>query len=67
MGKFRVSVDSDRCIGAGHCAQNVPEVFGQDEDYGVVILLDENPPEELHDRVREAVKMCPAHIIKIEE
>ncbi|WP_417620265.1 ferredoxin [Parasphingorhabdus sp.] len=67
MAKFRVSVDSERCIGAGHCALQAPEVFSQDEDYGVVILLEEYPSEEFHERVREAAKVCPARIITIEE
>jgi ferredoxin len=64
---MRVSVDRDKCIGAGHCATHVPEVFAQGEDDGVVILLEANPAPELQERVREAAALCPARVIILEE
>jgi ferredoxin len=59
---MRVEVDADRCIGSGACVIACPEVFSQDEG-GVVILLDPAPPPELDDKVREAVRACPAEVI----
>lgn len=38
----------------------------RDED-GIVVLLDENPPAELADDVRNAAAVCPALAIRIEE
>ena len=66
MGKFKVHVDEDLCIGAGQCAIVAPKIFDQD-DRGLVILLDATPPPELHDAARKAAKLCPARCIAIEE
>jgi len=41
-------------------------VFNQDED-GRVILLQENPPRELKEKLRAAAAACPAAVIEIEE
>jgi ferredoxin len=59
---MRVEVDVDKCIGSGACVIACPEVFSQDEG-GVVILLVAAPPSELDDKVREAVRACPAEVI----
>lgn len=63
---MRIEVDHESCIGAGRCAWAAPEVFDQDED-GFVVLLEAGPPEELADRVYEAVTMCPAQAIVLDE
>jgi ferredoxin len=59
---MRVEIDADKCIGSGACVIACPEVFSQDEG-GVVILLDASPPPALDDKVREAVRACPAEVI----
>ncbi|MEV5834076.1 ferredoxin [Nocardia sp. NPDC052112] len=56
---MRITVDRERCIGAGMCALIAAEVFDQDEDDGRVRLLDPRPPRG-HDAVREAVEACPS-------
>ncbi|MFE7323772.1 ferredoxin [Streptomyces sp. NPDC057565] len=63
---MRIQVDQESCVGAGRCAWAAPEVFDQDED-GFVVLLDPGPPTELADRVYEAVTMCPARAIDLDE
>jgi ferredoxin len=60
----RVEINADKCIGSGACVIACPEVFSQDEG-GVVILLDGTPPPEVHERVREAVRACPAEVITV--
>ncbi|MFF0147367.1 ferredoxin [Amycolatopsis sulphurea] len=62
---MKVVVDQSRCVGAGQCVLVAPEVFDQREEDGIVLLLEENPPEELHDRVREAAQICPALAIEL--
>lgn len=64
---MRVTIDRDKCIGAGQCVMTVPEVFDQDEDSGTVILLQETPAVALQDEVRRAVHFCPARVIGADE
>jgi len=42
----------------------VPEVFEVRDD-GYLYILNENPPEELRERLREAVNSCPTGAISI--
>ncbi|MFI5613878.1 ferredoxin [Amycolatopsis sp. NPDC051903] len=62
---MKVVIDQDRCVGAGQCVLAAPDVFDQREDDGIVVLLDENPPEEVHAQVREAAQICPALAIEL--
>jgi ferredoxin len=60
---MRVTVDVDKCIGAGQCVHAAPKVFAQNEDDGMVVLLDEAPTPEKHADVRSAIRLCPARAI----
>ncbi|NJP97255.1 ferredoxin [Nonomuraea sp. FMUSA5-5] len=62
---MKVTVDEDRCCGAGNCVLLAPEVFDQREDDGIVLLLNAEPAETEHARVREAAAVCPAGAIEI--
>ena len=64
---MKVTVDKDKCCGAGTCVLVAPEVFDQGEDDGIVILLDAEPPEQLRDAVRECAGACPAGAIHVSE
>ncbi|RCV47578.1 ferredoxin [Marinitenerispora sediminis] len=64
---MRVSVDEDKCCGAGQCVLIAPEVFDQREDDGIVVLLDAEPPAEHHAAVRESADVCPAAAITLDE
>jgi ferredoxin len=66
MGVFKVRVDVEKCIGAGHCVLRAPEIFDQRDD-GIVILLDATPPPELRDAAHKAADLCPSQAITIEE
>ena len=66
MSGLRVRVDQDRCVGAGNCVLQAPEIFDQGDD-GIVILLQAEPPVELHEAARDATITCPALAITIEE
>ncbi|MFG2905527.1 ferredoxin [Kitasatospora sp. NPDC048286] len=63
---MRVSVDPDRCVSAGQCVMRAPDVFDQDDD-GIVTLLQEEPPAELHKLVRQTASLCPVRLIQITE
>ncbi|MCT4352013.1 ferredoxin [Streptomyces sp. Je 1-79] len=62
---MEVSVERERCQGAGMCALTAPEVFDQDEHDGLVVLLETRPPYASHAAVREAATLCPAGAIAI--
>lgn len=61
---MRIDVNQERCCGAGLCADLVPTVFDQD-DNGVVVLLDANPGAEVHKDVAEAEFACPSGAIRL--
>ncbi|MFF7474237.1 4Fe-4S domain-containing protein [Streptomyces sp. NPDC008092] len=64
---MKVVVDEEKCVAAGQCVAAAMEVFDQREDDGIVVVLNENPPAELADEVRNAAAVCPALAIRIEE
>ena len=64
---LQVSVDTDRCVAAGHCVLLAPEVFDQRDEDGVAVVLSETPVPELHAVVRESAAMCPAAAIHLAE
>ena len=64
---MKISVDRDRCIGAGQCAMTAPEVFDQREEDGVVVLLAVSPPEAEQAGARNAAVGCPATAITIDD
>lgn len=64
---MKVTVDEDKCCGAGTCVMSAPDVFDQRDEDGIVVLLDSDPGAELHGAVREAAEMCPARAIEISE
>jgi ferredoxin len=63
---MKVIVDEEECIGAAMCTGLAPTVFDLSED-GLVALLDENPPEKLRARVKQAVTSCPVSAIRIQD
>lgn len=63
---MRVIVEYDKCVASGACVVAASEVFDQKEDDGSVILLQENPSEEMRPAVEEAVAACPAACLHIE-
>jgi ferredoxin len=63
----KVIVDQSKCVASGQCVLSTPEVFDQREEDGIVVLLSENPPENLADAVRQAAALCPARAIRLEE
>jgi ferredoxin len=63
----KVTVDQDKCCGAGTCVMLAPDVFDQRDEDGIVVLLDGQPPADLRATVREAVSVCPAGAISVSE
>jgi ferredoxin len=63
---MRVTANSATCAVSSLCVYRVPGVFDQDED-GLVLVLDESPAEALHEDIRRAARGCPTKSIRVIE
>jgi ferredoxin len=61
---MKVHVKQDHCIGAGQCVLTAPTVFDQD-DYGIVVLVNDSPADTDRDAVKQAANLCPANVITV--
>jgi ferredoxin len=62
---MRITADRTACVGAGQCALVAGELFDQDDD-GLVVVLDDDAPASLAPAARRAASLCPAHAISVE-
>ncbi|MEV6618295.1 ferredoxin [Streptomyces sp. NPDC051051] len=62
-----ITIDHDRCIGAGQCALIAPAVFDQRDEDGLAVLLVDRPGSDLHAAVQEAADSCPLSAISVRE
>jgi len=62
-----VTVDGDNCVTTGQCARALPAVFRLRQEDGVSVVVDPEPPAELHRAVREAARKCPAMAITVQD
>jgi sterol 14-demethylase len=62
----RIVVDRDLCQGHAACEGEAPEVFSVSKN-GDLTIIQPEPPAELEDAVRLAVKYCPTHALSLEE
>lgn len=64
---MKINADREVCVGAGMCALTAPELFDQDESDGRVTLLRDEPDPEQAEPAREAVDLCPAGALSLED
>ena len=64
---MKVIVDQDKCVSSGQRVLNAGQRFDQRDEDDVVILLNDNPPADLAEPVRQAAAACPARAIHVEE
>ena len=62
---LHIKIDRELCQGHATCMAEAPELF-QVDDAGNVTVLQENPPQELLAKARQAEKYCPTKAITIE-
>ncbi|MHB8671356.1 MAG: ferredoxin [Acidimicrobiales bacterium] len=62
---MRVVVDFDKCQSNALCMEAAPEVFEVRDD-GFLYVLQEEPGEELRDKVATAARVCPTGAITVE-
>ncbi|MFD7668837.1 ferredoxin [Streptomyces sp. NPDC059788] len=63
---MKITIDEDKCVGAGQCVLVAPEVFDQRDEDGVAVLLTEEPPAAAHGEVDEAARICPAAAVLVD-
>ena len=61
---MKVRVSQDLCEGHGKCEKTAPEVFKLGDDDLSVVLVDE-VPAGLHEKVERAIRLCPRQAISI--
>lgn len=62
---MHVTGDRGVCVGAGQCVLAAPDVFDQDDDEGLVLLLQEQPGEDRREAVEEAAETCPSGAVHV--
>ncbi|GEB49323.1 MULTISPECIES: ferredoxin [Streptomyces] len=69
---MRITIDQDRCVGAGQCVLVGPDLFDQRDEDGVAFVLTDGPEgaaggpgEEHRAAAEEAARVCPAAAITV--
>jgi ferredoxin len=63
---MKVLVDTIKCVSAGTCVMQSPDLYDQDDE-GTVIVLIESPDPSQYEAARRGAVVCPAGAIIIEE
>ncbi|MEL0625366.1 ferredoxin [Salinibacterium amurskyense] len=63
---MKIEIDAAACVGAGQCVLTAEDLFDQDDD-GIVLLLNAEPDESRHAAARRSAALCPARAITIHE
>ncbi len=61
---MQITVNTSACVGAGQCVMTAEDLFDQDDD-GIVMLLDDSPDSSHEAGARRAASLCPARAIKV--
>ena len=63
---MKLTADKTICTGAGNCVRLAPDWFDQDDQEGLVVLLDDTPPAELRQLMTDVVDACPTGAIQLD-
>ena len=64
MSSYRVVGDADLCIAAHQCSAVAPALFEHDE-YGLVVVKNQEPTQELRESAEYAARICPSQAIRL--
>lgn len=64
---MKVKIDRDKCYMSGECYYNHPELFKMDDDGHPIVLVDEISDDAMKRHAEEAVEVCPAVAISLED
>lgn len=59
---MKITVKEDACVGSGQCALVAGSLFDQD-DNGIVVLLNADPEPSEEAAAQKAASLCPARAI----
>ncbi len=62
---MKVIVDYDLCEANAVCMQQAPEIFEVDDEDNLNVLQEE-VPEQLREKLEDAVRLCPRQALRIE-
>lgn len=62
--KLKITVKEDACVGSGQCALVAGSLFDQD-DNGIVVLLNSEPDSSEETAAQKAASLCPARAISV--
>lgn len=60
----KITVKEDACVGSGQCALVAGSLFDQD-DSGIVVVLNDEPNTTEEAAARKAASLCPARAITV--
>jgi ferredoxin len=63
----KLEANVDMCIGSGQCVLVEPALFTQSDEDLTVVLLQPDVPDELLATAKQAVAMCPNHVLSLVE
>jgi len=63
MGK-EIYIDEDECTSCAQCSDNLPDVFGMNDD-DLAYVIDHNAASE--EEIQEEIDQCPAECIHWKE
>jgi len=63
----RLRIDLDRCIKAGECYYNHPNLFKVGKDGFPTVLIEDVTDEALKTSAEAAVDACPSQAIRLDE
>lgn len=63
---MNLTTDREICTGAGNCVRIAPDWFDQDVQEGRVVLLNDRPPADLEQLMRDVVDTCPTGAIRLD-
>ena len=64
---MKVKIDFEKCYKSGECYYNHPELFKMGEDGYPVVLVDEIADEATRKHADQAIEVCPAVAISLED
>lgn len=64
---MKVILDQDKCVASGQCVMAALDVFDQRDEDGIAFLLKDDIGSEELPGVQDAIAVCPALAIRLQE